>query len=181
MGLIRRSDPVRLHSVDPEIVRNELRPTWISRGLDFLLGNGLAVLSLAFVSVAAGIPVRGAVLSLIAGVLGGIGAFHMLRRAIGGRPVIEWDEDGFTDRTSLLGGELQIRWEDVKEVTVRRSNAGVRIEFEDHPEPDRRRLLTRVWVAVPNSRALDPRFAEHFGATAAGAVRGGMRESKTSE
>lgn len=47
--------------------------------------------------------------------------------------------------------------------------------FEDHEEPGRRRLLLRLWLAPPNSRPLDPRFSEHFGATGAGALRGGMR------
>ena len=51
-----------------------------------------------------------------------------------------------------------------------------RTAFEDHSEPERRRHLMRMWLSVPNSRPLDPRFEEHFGATAAGALRGGMRE-----
>ncbi len=47
--------------------------------------------------------------------------------------------------------------------------------FEDHPEPERRRLLLRVWLSVPNNRPLDPAFADNYGATEAGAIRGGMR------
>ncbi|MEM7203509.1 MAG: TauD/TfdA family dioxygenase [Planctomycetota bacterium] len=50
-----------------------------------------------------------------------------------------------------------------------------RTAFDDDPDPGQHRLLLRLWLSPPNSRALDPRFAEHFGATAAGAVRGGMR------
>lgn len=50
-----------------------------------------------------------------------------------------------------------------------------RTAFEDDPDPQLRRHLMRIWLSMPNSRALDPRFAEHFGATEAGAVRGGMR------
>lgn len=49
-----------------------------------------------------------------------------------------------------------------------------RDEFVDHENPARKRLLLRVWLSVPNSRAVDPRFAASYGATAAGAVRGGM-------
>lgn len=49
-----------------------------------------------------------------------------------------------------------------------------REEFEDYEEPGKRRHLLRVWLAVPNSRPIDSRFAANFGATAAGAVRGGM-------
>lgn len=50
-----------------------------------------------------------------------------------------------------------------------------RDEFEDAPQPELRRHLLRIWLAVPNSRPLDPLFAANFGATSAGAIRGGMR------
>jgi alpha-ketoglutarate-dependent taurine dioxygenase len=50
-----------------------------------------------------------------------------------------------------------------------------RSEFEDYDEPAQRRHLLRIWLSVPNSRPLHPDFAANFGATAAGAVRGGMR------
>lgn len=50
-----------------------------------------------------------------------------------------------------------------------------RTEFIDYEESDRRRHLLRVWLSMPNSRPLDPRFAGNYGQTAAGAVRGGMK------
>ncbi|MEM6571339.1 MAG: TauD/TfdA family dioxygenase [Planctomycetota bacterium] len=50
-----------------------------------------------------------------------------------------------------------------------------RTAFEDDPDPARRRHLMRIWLSMPNSRALDPRFADHFGAIEAGALRGGMK------
>ncbi|MCB9384000.1 MAG: TauD/TfdA family dioxygenase [Bryobacterales bacterium] len=50
-----------------------------------------------------------------------------------------------------------------------------RSEFVDVAEPERKRHLLRVWLSMPNSRPIDPRFADHFGATEAGALRGGMR------
>ncbi|MEZ5365386.1 MAG: TauD/TfdA family dioxygenase [Bryobacterales bacterium] len=50
-----------------------------------------------------------------------------------------------------------------------------RSEFVDAEEPERKRHLLRVWLSMPNSRPIDPRFADHFGATEAGALRGGMR------
>ena len=50
-----------------------------------------------------------------------------------------------------------------------------RTAFEDYQNGDRRRHLLRVWLSMPNSRALDPLFAASYGNTAAGAVRGGMR------
>jgi alpha-ketoglutarate-dependent taurine dioxygenase len=49
-----------------------------------------------------------------------------------------------------------------------------RTEFEDHAQRDRRRHILRIWLSVPNSRPIDPLFQENFGATEAGAIRGGM-------
>ena len=50
-----------------------------------------------------------------------------------------------------------------------------RSEFIDHQDLALRRHLLRIWLAVPNSRPLHADFAANFGATAAGAIRGGMR------
>jgi len=50
-----------------------------------------------------------------------------------------------------------------------------RTEFVDFDEAERRRHLLRVWLSMPNSRPLDPRFAGNYGVTAAGAIRGGMK------
>lgn len=50
-----------------------------------------------------------------------------------------------------------------------------RTEFEDHEEAERKRHILRVWLSVPNSRPIDPLFRENYGATEAGAMRGGMR------
>ena len=55
-------------------------------------------------------------------------------------------------------------------MTLHRRNA-----FTDYSEPDRKRHLLRIWLSVPNSRPLDPRFAANYGSTAAGAIRGGMK------
>ncbi len=50
-----------------------------------------------------------------------------------------------------------------------------RDEFVDADQPDQKRLLLRIWLAVPNSRPLDESFRGSYGETAAGAIRGGMR------
>ncbi len=50
-----------------------------------------------------------------------------------------------------------------------------RSEFVDAEEPERKRRLLRIWLSMANSRPIDPSFADHFGATEAGALRGGMR------
>ena len=50
-----------------------------------------------------------------------------------------------------------------------------RSAFEDWPEPERRRHILRIWLSMPNSRPLDPMFADNYGAVEAGAIRGGMK------
>lgn len=49
-----------------------------------------------------------------------------------------------------------------------------RTEFEDHAEPERRRHLLRLWLAMPNSRRLPAPFKALYGTVEAGAVRGGV-------
>jgi len=51
-------------------------------------------------------------------------------------------------------------------------------EFEDHEAPELRRHILRIWLSTPNSRPIDPLFADNFGSTAAGAIRGGMRKKE---
>jgi len=55
-------------------------------------------------------------------------------------------------------------------VTLHRRSA-----FEDHADPAEKRRLFRIWLSMPNSRPLDPRFAANFGATGAGEFRGGFK------
>lgn len=47
--------------------------------------------------------------------------------------------------------------------------------FEDFDDPEEKRCLFRIWLSMPNSRPLDPRFAANFGATGAGEIRGGFK------
>lgn len=49
-----------------------------------------------------------------------------------------------------------------------------RTGFEDFPEPDRKRHLLRMWLSVPNSRALSPAMSAIYRDQSAGAVRGGF-------
>lgn len=49
-----------------------------------------------------------------------------------------------------------------------------RTAFEDWPEADRKRHLLRMWLSVPNSRALPDSFAPFYRDVRPGAVRGGF-------
>jgi hypothetical protein len=49
-----------------------------------------------------------------------------------------------------------------------------RTEFDDYPEEERRRHLLRMWLAVPNSRPLNPGMHAIYRDQTAGAVRGGF-------
>ncbi len=48
-----------------------------------------------------------------------------------------------------------------------------RTEFEDFDEPEERRHLLRLWLAVPDSARMPDSFAAFYGDVSAGAVRGG--------
>jgi len=55
-----------------------------------------------------------------------------------------------------------------------------RSAFTDAPHEADQRHLLRIWLSMSNSRPIAPCFADHFGATGAGALRGGMRPAVTS-
>jgi hypothetical protein len=48
-----------------------------------------------------------------------------------------------------------------------------RTDYQDWPEPERKRHLLRLWVCPPNGRPLPPAFAERYGGTEVG-NRGGI-------
>ncbi len=50
-----------------------------------------------------------------------------------------------------------------------------RTEFEDYPEEDRKRHLIRMWLSVPNSRALDDSMSAIYQDRRPGVTRGGFR------
>ncbi|MEM9294128.1 MAG: TauD/TfdA family dioxygenase [Acidobacteriota bacterium] len=50
--------------------------------------------------------------------------------------------------------------------------------FEDHLEPEKKRLLYRIWLSSPQSRPLPALFSGSFGRTGAGEIRGGLHPSK---
>jgi hypothetical protein len=49
-----------------------------------------------------------------------------------------------------------------------------RTTYEDDPAPGRDRFLMRLWLSMPNSRALPPGFEALWGAIEPGALRGGI-------
>lgn len=49
-----------------------------------------------------------------------------------------------------------------------------RTAYEDHPEPERRRHLLRLWLSAPNGRELPPVFRERYGEIQVGRRRGGI-------
>jgi hypothetical protein len=53
-----------------------------------------------------------------------------------------------------------------------------RSAFVDHEDPALKRHILRIWLSTPNSRPLAPWFKDNYGATEAGAIRGGMRKSQ---
>ena len=49
-----------------------------------------------------------------------------------------------------------------------------RTRYEDYPEENRKRLLLRLWLSTPDARPLPRDYAEVFGNTERGLVRGGV-------
>ena len=49
-----------------------------------------------------------------------------------------------------------------------------RTRFEDYAEPERKRLLLRLWLSVPGSRPLPEGYELVFGRIGAGEIRGGV-------
>ncbi|MGH8664547.1 MAG: TauD/TfdA family dioxygenase [Burkholderiales bacterium] len=49
-----------------------------------------------------------------------------------------------------------------------------RTSFEDYAEPERKRLLLRLWLSVPGSRPLPQGYELMFGRIGAGEIRGGV-------
>ncbi len=56
-----------------------------------------------------------------------------------------------------------------------------RTPFEDHADPDLKRHLFRLWLAIPASQPLPSEWETYFGDVRAGAVRGGVRGSAITE
>jgi len=42
--------------------------------------------------------------------------------------------------------------------------------YEDHTDPDKRRLLLRLWLNIPNGRPLAPAFADRLNSGSRGGV-----------
>lgn len=50
-----------------------------------------------------------------------------------------------------------------------------RTGYEDHPEPERKRHLLRLWLSASDGRELPPAYAERYGSIAPGTKRGGIK------
>ena len=55
-----------------------------------------------------------------------------------------------------------------------------RTNFEDHAEPERKRHLLRLWLAIGQSQPLPAQWETYFGDVRPGSVRGGVRGSDLS-
>jgi len=56
-----------------------------------------------------------------------------------------------------------------------------RTHFEDWPEPERKRHLLRLWLSMPNSRALSDAYLPFYRDVRPGAVRGGFPSRMTEQ
>jgi hypothetical protein len=56
-----------------------------------------------------------------------------------------------------------------------------RSTYEDDPAPGRDRFLMRLWLSMPNSRALPPGYEALWGSIEPGALRGGIAQPDVAE
>ena len=76
-------------------------------------------------------------------------------------------EDGIRLDMELAAGDMQF--------LHNHQTLHARTEYEDYPEPERKRHLLRLWLSPPNGRPLPPAFAERYGNIEVGVRRGGIR------
>ncbi|MDT8370175.1 MAG: hypothetical protein RQ745_13295 [Longimicrobiales bacterium] len=107
-------------------IEESLRPT-IGRRLGFI-GVGGVFLLLGIYGVVTGLPL--------------INLFDLLFLLVGGKlthlgvdslPLLEWDEEGLIDRTSLVGEALFIPWSDIDSVSTGQIHSGVRLNLKRKP------------------------------------------------
>lgn len=104
-------------------------------------------------------------------------------QAIAGVPRLTPAQDEALDLLAAvsdeLGYEMELEPGDIQLLNNHVVYHG-RTAYEDAPEPGRDRLLLRLWLAPPNSRALPDGFEVLWGSVKGGAVRGGIAQSPVS-
>ena len=125
--------------MEPESDADETRSEIVERNLKpgrwYRVRNILGGVAWGFVAWMVLDPPSGYVswISLLPLALSVSSSLHLFRRALSRKPVLEWDEEGLTDRSSVLGDELFIPWSDIESVRPNRMNGTVRLEFVDDP------------------------------------------------
>ncbi len=116
--------------IDEEIreVEDALRPT-LRRRLFFMGLGGFLVLFALHGIVTGAMEFQLNVFNLLLFLIGG----RLFYLGADSLPLIEWNEDGVIDRTSLGGETLFIPWSDIDFVSTGRVHSGVRINLREHP------------------------------------------------
>ncbi len=96
------------------------------------VGEGIAAVLAALFALFNFFPPSGdAFAPLLIGPLSLLTCFHLLRRAFDRGPRLVVDAEGIVDRTSIVGGELRIPWEEIKDVATSASWGTVELEVRD--------------------------------------------------
>lgn len=121
-------------------LQQRLAPTARRRLVALLgaLGSGVALTIVAF-------PPSGRVtlLSLLSLPLFTLTLVSCVRRVFSNAPLIEWSEDGLTDRSGLISDELFIPWEDVDHVRCVPSLGTVQVNLIANAQPESRIRIPR--------------------------------------
>lgn len=81
--------------------------------------------------------------------LSGLVGLEFLRRAADPRPRLVVHRDGIMDRTAILGGTLEIPWEEIREISESAWSNNVEIEVADlEVVKERSTWGRRIWLSV---------------------------------
>jgi len=116
--------------VDPALasVAETLEPSLVRRGLWILVGA--LIVAVAVLGLTWGVSLWSVGFAVVAWLSGG----KLLSLGLRGVPLLEWDSEGITDRTSLIGGDLFIPWSDISSVTTNALHSGIRLNFVPNAE-----------------------------------------------
>ncbi len=100
-----------------------LEPSPLRRTL--WIAAGALIVAVAVMGLVWDVSIWSAAFAVVGGLAGG----RLLSIGLRGVPLLEWDSEGLTDRTSLIGGDLFVPWSQISSVTTSSLHSGVRLNL----------------------------------------------------
>jgi len=109
-------------------VAETLEPSLARRALWIVVGA--LILAVAVLGLTWGVSIWSVGFAVLAWLSGG----KLLSLGLRGVPLLEWDSEGITDRTSLIGGDLFVPWSQISSVSTTSLHSGIRLNFVPNAE-----------------------------------------------